>query len=507
VSHVSSLTHPDLVVEHYPQVKVVGRIAHVVQGVSAANRILKINNPDIGTLKCALLERMYYCKVGNRFRPPPATCKKYIFKKLQKFRAVLLHKFGPPPTKISPEEFSQMYFGRKKTIYENAVKEYSIYGVSKKDSHSNPFVKCEKVKPGGAPRCIQPRRPKYNVAVGRYLKHIEHRMYRAIKRCFGDGTNVVLKGMNTHEIALELHAKWSMFDNPVAIGLDATKFDMHVSEGMLEWEHSIYNALYNWDSELVKLLSWQRVNSGTGFCGDGKLKYRVRGRRFSGDMNTALGNCIIMCAMVYTYARERGVTISLANNGDDCMVFMEQGDLSRFMLDFNEWFLTMGFRMTVEEPCYSLENIEFCQMHPINLGSHWVMVRNFETAREKDSLSIIPIDTEGAYRKWLGAVGECGLALASGVPVVQSIYEAYCRYGEKSQMSASVAFQGGFLWLSARLDSRSSVISEEARYSFFLAFGITPDEQVSLEKYYAGLNLSFGPTISEDFDEMHSAPF
>jgi len=400
-----------------------------------------------------------------------------------------------------------MYTGRKRKIYDAAVEDYTRNGVTRRDSRSDAFVKCEKVNPTKAPRCIQPRRPVYNVAVGTYLKHIEHKLYHAVQRVYRTNLPVVFKGLNADETAANLRLKWENFSNPVAIGLDATKFDMHVSESMLMWEHSIYTALYPSEPELKTLLKWQRNNIGRGFCADGYLTYKVRGRRFSGDMNTALGNCLIMCGMMYAYAQERGVHIELANNGDDCVVFMEKTDLQSFSRELDSWFLSLGFRMTVESPVYEFEQIEFCQMHPIHTSVGWRMCRNFETAREKDSICLFDISTPSARRKWMGAVGECGLAIAGGMPVFQAYYQSYCRVGIASNILDSVQMQSGFLMLSRGMESKIHPITDEARYSFFLAFGVTPDEQTALEQYYDDLVLdSNDVTCLESLNECFTAP-
>lgn len=507
VRHKSALTHPKLVVDHYCQTAARVRKMYVVQGIASDNRTLRVDDPDIDTLACALLERMYYCKINGEFVAPPVTDRKHIFHCLAAFRGKLLHKFGCSPSRISPEEFSQMYTGRKRTIYTNAVADYYVYGVTRRDSISNAFVKCGKVNPTKAPRCIQPRKPVYNVAVGTFLKHIEHRLYRSVQSTFGSGTPIVLKGLNASEIATTIVQKWEGFANPVAVGLDAVKFDMHVSENMLAWEHSIYQALYSNDPELKRLLRWQRKNKGRGYCADGRLRYSVEGRRFSGDMNTALGNCLIMCAMIYSYAHDRNIAIDLANNGDDCVVFMDKADLKKFSVGLNEWFYAMGFRMTVEPPAYRLEEIEFCQMRPINLGNEYVMSRDYLIAREKDSICLFDITSEGAYRKWMGAVGECGLAIAGGLPVFQAMYSAYCRAGKPGNVLNSLQMQSGFLMLSRGMESKRRPVSETARFSFFLAYDVTPDEQLALEQYYDELDLTcFNSEWVDSLSDIYAAP-
>lgn len=475
-----------------------------MQGISPPGRTLKINDPDTLTLKSALLERVFYHKVDGKYVEPSNPDERLVHQRLRDFKRGILHKTGRVSC-ISPEEFAQMYTGRKRTIYDNAVEVYNTIGVTKRDAISSSFVKCEKVPANKSPRCIQPRTPVYNVGVGRYLKPIEHRLYKSIQRVFDSETPVVVKGFNACVSASIIVEKFEQFDNCVALGLDASRFDQHVSKTMLEWEHSIYNSLFN-SSELKKLLKWQVNNTGVGYCEDGKVSYNVEGRRFSGDMNTALGNCIIMCALIYTYANERGVKINLANNGDDCVVFMSKFDLNRFQTGLDEWFSEMGFIMTSEEPVFNIEQIEFCQCKPVLGSNGYVMCRNFDKSREKDSMCLLDISTESSARKWLMAVGECGLALTSGIPVMQELYQAYVRNGVKSNMIRSVGWSCGMTYMSHGLNPRYATISEESRESFYLSFGITPDEQVALEGYYRDWNYTHTKSY-EDLEHIECAPF
>lgn len=506
VRHKSGLAHPELVVNRNLGAQSRHRRLHVVQGISGGSRTLKVNDPDIDTLACALLERVYYHERDGLFEAPVAPDERHVFSTLRRFRGKLLGCLGRA-TPVSPVEFSQMYTGRKAKIYERAAEEYMTIGVRRSDAVSDAFVKCEKVPHNKAPRCIQPRKVVYNVGVGRYLKPIEHNVYRAIQTVFGVSSPVVVKGFNAQQTAEILHQKMEGFSNPIMIGLDASRFDQHVSAAMLRWEHSIYNSMFG-SEELKMLLKWQIKNRGRGFCDDGFLKYKCEGRRFSGDMNTALGNCLIMCGMIHAYAAERGLKIDLANNGDDCVVFMEAEDEQRFATGLDGWFEALGFVMTVEPTVNEYEKIEFCQAHPVRTGNGFVMCRNVGKAREKDTMILNDVSSETAYRKWLKAVGECGLAIASGVPVFQEMYACYDRFGVKGKVHESVQFQSGFLFMGRGLHPRITPVTEEARFSFYLAFGVSPDEQRELEDYYAGLDLSgFEVDDAELLEEIMTAPF
>lgn len=483
LTKVSNLTHPDLRVTKFQAGVEKSRVLYSVTEMSG-NMHLGINNNDISTLSAALLERMYYCEVQGVFVPPPIVESRHFA--CRTFRSKLLRKIGVA-TPVSLDQVVEMYKGRKHTIYANARDEVAAFGYSRKDATAFSFVKAEKVPPLKAARCIQPRKARYNIVLGSYIKPIEHRLYHGIDKVFGDGPTV-MKGYNVEQIARIIRGKWRSFVKPVAIGLDATKFDMHVSVAALEWEHSIYHAVYGNDPKLRELLSWQVNNVGCGYCNDGKLRYTVRGRRFSGDMNTACGNCIIMSGMVWEYAHEKAIAIKLVNNGDDCVVFMERDDEERFMSGLDAWFLRKGFRMVAEMPVYDLCKIEFCQMHPIELGAgKCIMVRNIPVVLRKDSLSTLDLSQPSTLKAWADAVGTGGLAINGGIPILQNFYRCLQRLGRgarQTKIGLQLRRNSGMYLISQGVERVFAKPTPFVRLQVFLAWGITPDEQVEMERYY-----------------------
>jgi hypothetical protein len=413
------------------------------------------------------------------------------------FRNALVKKISKT-TPVSLQEFVEYYKGRRRTIYQNAANSLLRTGIRLKDALIKAFVKAEFInsddKPDPDPRVISPRDPRYNVEVGRYLRPKEHEVYRAIAQIFGEPT--VLKGYNAEQTGKIFRDKWNRYRDPVAIGLDASRFDQHVSVEALQWEHSVYNGMYHC-KKLRKLLSWQLHNRVVGYCRDGKLEYTTEGCRMSGDMNTAMGNCVIMCGLVHAYLQSRGIRGSLANNGDDCTVIMERKDLVKFQGGLSEWFLEMGFNMVVEQPVYCLEGIEFCQTHPVFVAGKYIMVRNFPKALSKDCLSLKELDAPKVCRAWMDAVGQGGLSLTGGIPVYQEFYASYIRIARsiplhrQSRRSSKrrhnipdADLTGGMAWLSKGMTRDYRAISPETRHSFYLAFGTTPDMQVELENFY-----------------------
>lgn len=291
-----------------------------------------------------------------------------------------------------------MYTGRKRTIYQNAVDSLIEKPLTRKDGYLSTFLKAEKInftaKPDPAPRVIQPRLPRYNVIVGCYLKPLEHKIYRALAQMHG--STVVAKGLTIDQTGRLIASKWGQFHSPVAIGIDASRFDQHVSAQALRWEHSIYNKIFESD-ELAEALKWQINNIGFARCKDGCIKYQKEGSRMSGDMNTALGNCMLMCCLIIAYLDSKNIKYDFINNGDDAVLFLERKH-QECLGDLPAWFERMGFTMVVEAPVYELEQVEFCQMRPIKLGANDVtMVRNYPSSLAKDLTCLDP----SVFKAWM----------------------------------------------------------------------------------------------------------
>lgn len=457
----------------------------------ALPREFGVHENNVRNLVRGLTERVYNVEVVGpdgikRLSPPPKPGPGVIRESLAGFRRKLLRELP----KVAPrtlEEVVASYKGdRRHAVYQRAASEVEFRGVSKLDARLTTFVKAEKIdiqtKGDPAPRVIQPRHPRYNVVVARYLKHLEKLVYKGIASVWGSTT--VLKGYNGVERAGILRTKWQRFNDPVAVGLDASRFDQHCSVDALRWEHGIYKACYaspNDRQALGELLAWQIDNQGVGRATDGYVKYRVKGCRMSGDMNTALGNCLLMSAMVWAYTRHVGVECELANDGDDCVVILDRADLQRFQSGVRAWFLKMGYTMKVEEPVDVFEQIEFCQSHPVLTVDGWVMVRDPARAMAKDCHSLLPLDDAKLALGLCTALGEGGSALCAGVPVCQAFYEGLVRNGRGVKIGAHPAMESGFQRLCAGVGQRSRVVSDESRISFFRAFGILPSTQVMLE--------------------------
>lgn len=460
-----------------------------VEGASDSTPLIVHNNSLPNALR-AVRERVFAVQRGERLEAPPRPARGVFGRRLADFRAQLLRKLGQC-TPWTESQFLASYTGSKLRRYTAAVASLRVREITRSDSYLQSFVKAEAVnvaaKPDPAPRLIQPRGARYNVKVGCYLRPLEHRVYAAIASLFGGPT--VMKGYNAQEVAGHLRDMWGEFSQPVSLPLDASRFDQHVSRDALEWEHSVYNAVYH-SRELAQLLRWQLSNTGFVRTSDGAFKYQVEGCRMSGDMNTALGNCLLMCALVWAYARHRGVRVRLANNGDDCSVIMERRDLNRFKTGLDKWFLEMGFTLTSDEPAEVFEHIEFCQTRPVYTERGWVMCRSPRTGMAKDTLWKTPDMNQplAGYLRWMFQVGQAGQALCDGVPVFHAAYTAMVRNGTPCRKVQGFGdMSSGFEHLAQRMVHAGTTVSCRARVSFWRAWGITPDQQVTLEEHFARL--------------------
>lgn len=471
------------------------------------NHNLGVYNNSVDTIERAFAERYFLCKDGEGFRPAfkvgPSSYKTPDF---SAFRSAVIKEMPNLPV-LTSQQVVDSYRGPKKQIYQKALYSLEESELAEIDSHLSAFVKFEKQDVGKAPRVINPRATRYNLRLGKYLKHAEHKFFRGINKAYGARTRAtVIKGFNADDSARILREKWEVFDDPIAIGLDASKFDMHVSVAALTYEHSFYTSLFPRSSELRKLLRWQLHNRGVARAIDGSVKFSMRGTRCSGDLNTSLGNCIIMCALVWVHAKRCGVSIELANNGDDCVVIMERRYESQFIRNLSPWFQSKGFAMTVEPTVDEFERIEFCQTKPVQLSTGWRMVRNMSACLMKDPMCMISIPNDKVYKKWLAAVGTCGGMLTSGVPVLSQFYAVFQREGTTCSdgMLKEVFKNRSQLFLAQGV--AKGVVDANARVSFYYAFGVLPDEQVAMERFFTRLVVDHMETTVIERDALELCP-
>lgn len=451
--------------------------------------------------KRAVAERVLFVPDGSGglMKPPKPSSQKYVDDTLHPFRISLekaIHGDSSFPIHpLTDDQFIGCYHGSKKKRYQEACDSLVRNPVTQRDAHINAFVKVEKInltaKADPCPRLIQPRTFRYGAALGRHIKHAEKPLFKLIADVYGGPT--VLKGYDCIASAQHLRNMWDEFQDPVAVGLDASRFDQHCSKEMLSWEHRIWKSICRGGREFDELLSWQLENIGRVYTEEGVIKYKTDGCRMSGDMNTSSGNCLIMCAMVYCWAKSQRIPkFRLANNGDDCVVIIERKQVAK-VSSISSWFRDLGYTMKVEEPVSEFERIVFCQTQPVWDGVGYRMVRDPRISIGKDLTSTLDLNQQSNIDKWLSAMRDGGLALTVGIPIMQEFYGMFPhseRSVGKKDRSLDRLLDAGIWRMVPMVYKGYRGVDDRSRYSFWLAFGITPSNQVIAEDFYRRSDLS-----------------
>lgn len=406
-------------------------------------------------------------------------------------------------TPMTPEEFVSGYKGAKRRQYEQAARKFrQMPEITAKHFAVNTFPKYEKVgaKAGRDVRIIQPRSYFVNVALGIYLKVLEHHLYSDLNRMFKH--EVVMKGKNAVDTAAIIRKHWDEFDSPVFVGLDASRFDQHIHVSALKFEHSIYQHYFRDHPELKRLLSYQLKNVGYAKFPTTQIRYEIHGTRMSGDMNTSMGNVALMCCMCLVYMRTHfPFKYRYINNGDDCGFIIEREHLN--LLDnipkvFDMW----GFPMTVEAAVDIFERIEFCQTRPVYDGTRYIMVRDPIKCITKDQIICQPVTSKEHFDQHRKSVSDCGLAICGNIPVMSSFYKFLGR-GANPKHTLLWDQATGLKWQSLGLKPiYDGSVSDASRYSFFLAYGIMPHTQLLLESYFDSKTIDWDDQSSNLFHSL-----
>lgn len=388
----------------------------------------------------------------------------------------------PKTSTMTPEAFVSKYTGRRKTRYQNALdslkkRPLHIHAESRLSS----FVKAEKIDPTAKvnpdPRMIQARNSRFNLSIGVYLRPIEHELYRLTDSFM---LPVLGKGLNQKQRAEYLKQKMDCFVNPVVYSIDASRFDQHVSEQQLKFEQDIYKHC-NSDPYFAKLLSYQIKNRGFTQSG---LKYKCRAGRMSGDMQTAVGNCLLMLAMSRAAMRYSGVSrYSLFVDGDDTLIIFDQTDEAKLKL--KECFLEFGHEIKLENRATRLEHVNWCQSKPVCVDGQWQFVADWRKVISSASAGTrYWADPKARYDMGY-SVGQCLLALYEGVPVFQKFCERLCSKGtiNRDIYESDMMYKVRATKLASQLGQlHGRPVSTSTRLSFQEAFDMTIMEQLALEK-------------------------
>jgi hypothetical protein len=388
------------------------------------------------------------------------------------------------------------YSGKKRTVYENAMRDLASAPSSALDARVNMFIKAEKAwQEPKDPRPIQARNPRHNLELASILKPVEHQVYsltsfRKEMGCRPDfrKTKIFGKCANAEERARLILDKWDTFKDPICLSLDASRFDAHVDVDVLEVEHQFYLSLCDPKDKhrLNELLQYHKHNKGRTSTG---IKYKALGRRMSGDTNTALGNCTLMLLFVFTAMRKLGIkSYDVLDDGDDVLLFLDRKDEDRVLTSLTKIFLGFGQELKVDEVARNPWEISWCQTKLTQRSNGSVaMVRDFRKLLATGGTSHRYYDHVKTGRKVMKSVGTCELYLGRGVPILQEYALMLLREAGDVDLASQfdealehrVGLEGGMKKVAEF--AAAMPINDACRAAFELTWGITPDQQIQLE--------------------------
>lgn len=428
-------------------------------------------------------------------------------------------------TPWTPEEVVETRAPAKKATYQRAFDSLLVHPVNKKDSYVQAFIKHEKGpayqnnhdptqhKPS---RLIQHRHERYCARLAQFLGPVEHALYQLRWH----GTAIFGKSLNQYQTADEIVGA----NQPGTryFMLDHSSFDAHVSGHLLELEHRLYLWLYKNDRDLMQLLDWQKTNrvhlvGGLRFDTMDiqkllrKWVYTRRGveiirpkcpprtraiiqryfanpedaeftwpGRMSGDFNTGLGNSIINCLVLYAFAYRNGLhrdpRYRFCVNGDDCWGTIP---LSFKMPDYTQ-FQDWGMTTKLEGEAYYPEGVKYCQAAPVRTSEGWMMVRDYRRVLNRLPYTIRRY-TGKAWDEYARGVADCEIALGLGIPILDSI--ARSLDDQFADVRRRIIDRGDeYGYAMAMKAKRNRVMTEEVRTSYALAYDISPDDQIAIER-------------------------
>jgi hypothetical protein len=418
---------------------------------------------------------------------------------LRQRAAALARRVGKRP-QISLQGVVNYFSGMRRRRYERALKDYRLRGYRKGDAKVEMFVKMEGIKfnskkENPSCRAIQWRKPVYTLLLSSFIKPIEHVLYQVAGGSGFPSTRFIAKCLTPKQRANLLWKKFESLPGCTAFMLDASRFDAHVTEDLLDVE-SYFWTLCNGDNFFARLLSQQRINKGAFFAEGKKFAYKVLGGRMSGDTNTAAGNCIIMACLLsafglYLQKTYVGVRFDFLCDGDDSVFFVSGFEPTNTQVE--TYFRDFGMTMKVESKTKVFQEINFCQGCPVRVAGEWTLARDPFKILSKTTINPkFAIKTLRPKLLKTIAVGE--LSIYHGVPVVDPYLRALIRSAD-AVMSKRGKRDGGLLlsekWIDYRLRRdmpsnwrtlRNTPITPQAREDFSLAWGIDPLEQTHIEK-------------------------
>jgi len=398
---------------------------------------------------------------------------------------------------------------RYQKAYEDIKRERTIF--DKNTSYVKAFIKFEKVpaskiEGGKAPRCIQYRDFKYMYAFKRAFLPITN----AIKNCtarniFGQPVNTIFtKNLPGHQIAGSMRSLWDSFSFCVGVCLDHRNWDGHYDRPLMTVSR---NAWRNYEAggtakETRRTLLTRCLDEQ--FCTRGKtsngVRYSARGKRCSGEYTTSDENGSAnkhILESVFSYLIDVLIAdgeieakqwkVYFVVNGDDSVSFME-AELWQAIQTIPDWmrlFRNLNQETEMEIAAFNFEQISYCQSSPVYVRDRWLMVKSPMRALSRIAYTDKKLDEKTVLR-YYRSLGLCELAISAGVPILQHLALRLLELAQGARPLGGVDKTMAKSFNPGRIAYAEILMS--TRYSFQAAFGLSPREQMLIERRISGRN-------------------
>lgn len=385
------------------------------------------------------------------------------------------------------------YESAKARKYEAASRSLDIDPVSRGDARARAFVKADKTDFSMKipdPRMILTRDPRYTLELASFLKPIEGAIYRVkMSSCRGLApTRKIAKGRSGTERCRDIRAKWDQFTDPVAVAIDAARFDAHVSGGTLGIEHSVYRSVQP-DPLLRLLLSWQFNTVGVTAQG---IRFGLGDKRCTGDFNTGVGNSLLMALFCQVFIDDVKIRGDYYLDGDNSLLIFERTNLSIVLERLTPVFLEFGQEVTIDGVYEAFDDIMFCRQRMVEIAGVPKFVRYWTSVLQGFTVSHKHYREPKGGLKMLKLIVTGEAIMNKGVPIVGPIMNdllaqlKHIKLPRFEQASGSLTL----LMLESGLGAKRIVqsyqpevgVTNQTRLAYASTFGISPEEQVRLEK-------------------------
>jgi len=199
----------------------------------------------------------------------------------------------------------------------------------------------------------------------------------------------------------------------------------------------------------------------------------------SGDMDTGLGNSIIMWTMLTQFLFTCSVKGSILVNGDDSVVVIGRKDLHK--VRNMEFFKKLGFNMKFEV-AFTLHDVEFCQARPLETDYGLTMARNPMRVMGRTSYRTKRVGKQ-LHRAFINTLGLCERAASWGVPIASEMATAMIEAAStEKKIFLSPWLENHYANMRKWWKIGCPTISLATRINFEIVWGISVTEQFRIEK-------------------------